>query len=174
MINLRYFSLLFSFLIVSVASAEPPNIQTPAPVIYLSDNLDEADGLGWCIDTMGRGFGENLHAHSCKPRGGDVQFSYDAASGQITSVPFEGKCMELIAPEDTKIAFGLRDCSSGRASQQFKFDPASGQITPAHHPQSCVSAGATSRRAGPFMSRDLLLSPCAQVAAELSTWVVRN
>ena len=28
-----------------------PIIQTPAPIIYLNDNLDEKDKLGWCFDT---------------------------------------------------------------------------------------------------------------------------
>jgi len=54
-----------------------PIIQTPSPVIYLADNLDEQDQLGYCIDTRGNGFNEELHAHSCKASGGDVQFYYD-------------------------------------------------------------------------------------------------
>ncbi len=54
------------------AVAEPPQLQTSAPVIFLADNLDEQDKLGWCIDTQGRGFSERLHAHSCKPQGGNV------------------------------------------------------------------------------------------------------
>ena len=173
MIKINFFSLLVAILFTSAAFAEPAKIQTPSPVIHLVDNLDEADGLGWCIDTMGRGFGENLHAHSCKPRGGDVQFSYKADSGQIASVPFEGKCMELIAPGD-RIAFGLRDCSADLGSQRFTFNAKSGQITPADSPQSCVAAGSASRSAGPFMSRDLVLVPCAGATSEFITWVVRN
>ena len=169
----KYSSILIAYLVASTALAEPAKIQTPSPVIFLADNLDEADGLGWCIDTMGRGYGENLHTHSCKPRGGDVQFSYDADSGQIASVPFEEKCMELIAP-DAKIAFGLRDCSADLVSQKFSFDAGSGYITPADRPQSCVSAGSASRSAGPFMSRDLVLAPCAEADSELITWVIRN
>ncbi|MEP3045222.1 MAG: hypothetical protein ABJL55_04815 [Roseibium sp.] len=46
------------------AQAEPPVLQTPAPVIFLADNMDEKDDLGWCIDTLGRGFGERLQTHS--------------------------------------------------------------------------------------------------------------
>ena len=48
--------------------ASEANIKTPSPVIHLKDNLDETDGLGWCIDTVGRGYAETLHAHSCKPQ----------------------------------------------------------------------------------------------------------
>ena len=63
-------SLIFTFDI----QAAPPNILTPAPVIYLADNLDEQDQLGWCIDTKGRGFSDRLHAHSCKQRGVTYNF----------------------------------------------------------------------------------------------------
>ena len=56
----------------------PPELQTPEPVIYLADNIDEQDALGWCIDTLGRGWSEQLQTHSCKPQGGDVQFAYDS------------------------------------------------------------------------------------------------
>ncbi|WP_299481446.1 ricin-type beta-trefoil lectin domain protein [uncultured Roseibium sp.] len=152
------------------ALAEAPDLKTPAPVIYLADNLDEKDNLGWCIDTLGRGYSENLQTHSCKPQGGDVQFSFDASSGQIRSVEFSGKCMELIAPDDPKIAFGLRDCSDGNETQQFAFDTASGRITPKDQPDNCVAAGEASRSAGPFMSRDLILAPCASADAAMITW----
>lgn len=154
------------------ALAEAPDLKTPAPVIYLADNLDEPDKLGWCIDTQGRGFGENLHAHSCKPQGGDVQFSFDQQTGQIRSVAFDGKCMELIAPDD-KIAFGLRDCS-GAKGQVFAFDRSGGHITPGDISDSCVAAGDASRSAGPFLSRDLVLAPCDTTAAELITWVEKQ
>lgn len=154
------------------AFAAEPDLKTPAPVIYLADNLDEKDNLGWCIDTQGRGFGENLHAHSCKPQGGDVQFSLDEATGQIRSVAFDGKCMELIAPND-KIAFGLRDCAEGQNNQVFRFDAASGRISPANMSDSCVAAGDASRSAGPFMSRDLVLMSCASAPVELVSWKVK-
>ena len=56
--------------------AEEPAIQTQGTVIYLADNLNEEAKLGWCIDTQGRGFSDKLHSHSCKPTGGDTQFSF--------------------------------------------------------------------------------------------------
>lgn len=59
---------------------------TPAPVIHLADNLDEADGLGWCIDTVGRGFNTALQVHSCKPQGATCSFPLTlelANSGQL-------------------------------------------------------------------------------------------
>ena len=75
---------------LDMTQSNPPILQTPSPVIYLADNLDEKDQLGYCIDTRGRGFNEELHAHSCKPRGGDVQFSYNKETLQICSVEFTG------------------------------------------------------------------------------------
>ena len=160
----------FSCFLALPALADAPKIQTPPPVIYLADNLDEVDQLGWCIDTLGRGYAENLQAHSCKPQGGDVQFSFDADTGQIASVEFAGKCMELIAPDD-KIAFGLRDCATSQSLQQFVFDKGTGRIKPVSQPNNCVAAGDASRAAGPFMSRDLILAPCETTPPELTTWI---
>lgn len=54
---------------MQTASAAPPDLKTPAPVIFLADNLDENQNLGFCIDTVGRGLSDRLHAHSCKPQG---------------------------------------------------------------------------------------------------------
>lgn len=80
------------------------------PVIHLADNLGEADGLGWCIDTLGRGLAETLQIHSCKPQGGDTQFRYDAEAQQIQSVAFKGKCVVLRDADNTAAPFGLFDC----------------------------------------------------------------
>jgi len=76
--------LLLLLFIPLVSFGQPlPILQTPSPVIYLADNLDEQDQLGYCIDTRGRGFNEKLHAHSCKAKGGDVQFFYNKETLQI-------------------------------------------------------------------------------------------
>ena len=70
---MRYATIILALLInANTGEAAPPELQTPAPVIYLADNLDEQDKLGWCIDTVGQGLSDRLHAHSCKPHGGDV------------------------------------------------------------------------------------------------------
>ena len=47
---------LLSSLVTLSANSAPPELQTPEPVIYLADNIDEKDNLGWCIDTLGRGW----------------------------------------------------------------------------------------------------------------------
>ena len=101
-----------------MVNAEPPELQAPSPVIYLADNLDEQDKLGWCIDTLGRGFSEQLQTHSCKPLGGDVQFSYNQETQQIMSVEFPGKCADLNQPAAEGVSFDLLDCS-GSEEQKF-------------------------------------------------------
>ncbi len=161
-------------LFTSAVIAASPNIQTPSPVIYLADNLDEKDQLGWCIDTLGRGFAEELQAHSCKPNGGDVQFSIDATSQQIRSVEFNGKCMTLSAPENEAVPFGLKDCAADEPSQRYVYDQATMQIRFAGDETKCVSVATQSRSAGPFMSRDLKLTPCADTDEILMKWIVRE
>lgn len=156
--------------ITAPAFAEAPNLKTPAPVIYLADNLDEVDRLGWCIDTRGRGFAENLQVHSCKPQGGDVQFAVDSDSGQIRSVEFADYCMEYVPSADP--VFALRTCDATAQGQRFSYDESARAISPADAPDQCVVAGAESRRAGPFMSRPLLMAACNAAPAELREWIV--
>ena len=143
-------------------------VQTPSPVIHLKDNLDEADGLGWCIDTIGRGLSNQLHAHSCKPQGGDVQFRFDPQSGQIASVAFDGLCATFTG----SVPIGLIDCDASNA-QRFSYDIDAMTFSPVSDPDTCLAVGAASRSAGPFMSRDLDVVACDAVDDALKTWVVR-
>lgn len=154
------------------AWAEAPQIQTPSPVIYLADNLDEKDNLGWCIDTLGRGFAENLQAHSCKPQGGDVQFSFDAETGLIRNVEFSKFCMQHNA--GNKPVFGLVPCDAKNNDQQFSYTAETQSISPASNDALCVSVAKESRTAGPFMSRSLLLETCAETDAKFRTWIIAN
>ena len=160
-----------------IGAAEAPDIKSGTPVIYLADNLDEKDKLGWCIDTKGRGFSEILHAHSCKPDRGkdlDTQFSWHEESGQIRSVAFEGKCMTLNKPADPVEPFGLLDCTSDESAQQFVYDPESMEIRPATDPSQCVVVAQDSRAAGPFMSRDLIYASCQSIAKKHKQWIIKN
>ena len=159
------------------AEAEAPVLRSGTPVIYLADNLDEKDKLGWCIDTRGRGFADTLHAHSCKPAGPgprDTQFSYDAESGQIRSVAFDGKCMAFSDPENEVLPFGLLDCASGEASQKFVHDPKSMEIRIGSDATKCVVVGPHSAAAGPFMSRDLIHADCGSVETKFKQWIVKK
>lgn len=166
-------TVLLLLLIPMAASAAPPDLKTPAPVIYLADNLDEKDKLGWCIDTVGRGFGERLHAHSCKPRGGDVQFLYDKAGRRIASATYSGKCATLTAPAAAGVSLGLVDCAKDSAEQVFDYDAVAMEFRPGGDPTLCLAAGAAGRSAGPYMSRDLGLAPCGSTDAKLKQWRIK-
>ena len=155
-------------------AADPPELQTPAPVIYLSDNLDEKDKLGWCIDTKGRGFSEQLHAHSCKPRGGDVQFSHNKETGQIVSATFEGKCATLLLPAAAGVSLGLFDCSPDTTHQVFTYHEDSSEFRPQDDNTLCLVVGETSRAAGPFMSRNLELAACDSTEVLYKQWRLKE
>ena len=156
----------------SAASAEAPELKTPAPVIYLADNLDEKDNLGFCIDTVGRGLSDRLHAHSCKPQGGDVQFRHDATTGQIASAAFDNLCAQLMQPADDGVKLALVPCSED-GLQKFDYDAASMEIRPAGSSNLCLASPGSSRSAGPFMSRDLILVDCASSAPSQKQWVIK-
>ncbi|WP_419910776.1 ricin-type beta-trefoil lectin domain protein [Hoeflea sp.] len=157
--------------IASGVDAAPPELRTPAPVIYLADNLDEKDRLGYCIDTLGRGLSDRLQAHSCKPAGGDVQFVHVEASGHIRSATYTNKCAQLLSAPAEGVGVALLDCSDNPL-QRFEYDRADQTIRPGGQAGLCLAAGAASRSAGPFMSRDLLLADCAQAEPALIRWEV--
>ena len=162
-------------LIVPLTSfAEAPEVQTKGTVIYLADNLNEEAKLGWCIDTQGRGFSDKLHSHSCKPGGGDTQFSFDANSGMIKSVAFEGKCMTLGAPDNAEVPFFLLDCVEGDEAQQFIYDIPSMEFRLGTDESKCVAVAEPIIEAGPFQSRHLVFAPCADLSPSFKQWVIRD
>ena len=108
--NKLVFTLFFIVLNIKSIFGTEPYIKTPSPVIYLENNLDEKDNLGYCLDTIGRGFADKLHAHSCKPRGGDVQFKFGYDQKRIQSATFEGKCVEVIDEIKNGSRLGLFNC----------------------------------------------------------------
>ncbi|MFL2546981.1 MAG: ricin-type beta-trefoil lectin domain protein [Candidatus Rariloculaceae bacterium] len=163
-----------ALLIAQPAVSAEPELQTPEPVIYLADNLDEQDNLGWCIDTLGRGWSEQLQTHSCKPQGGDVQFSYNEETGQIASVEFPGKCATLHESAAAGVSFDLLDCSADSAEQRFTYNAETSEFMPNADQSLCVAAGAASQSAGPFMSRILELAPCASTDLRLKQWVIKG
>lgn len=154
--------------------AESPIIQTEGPIIHLADNLDEAAMLGWCIDTEGRGLSEKLHAHSCKPTGGDVLFTYAPDKGRIESATYAGMCMAYNAPDSAENPFGLIACDDTDPNQRFVHDAESGQIRLGADETQCVTVSATIDDAGPFQSRDLLLAACKELDPSFTTWVIRD
>lgn len=161
------------FVFATTARSEPPKLQTPAPVIFLADNLDEQEELGYCIDTIGRGLSDRLHIHSCKPQGGDVQYAYDRANGHIASPTYENKCAALMAAPAPGVKLALLDCADV-ADQAFEYDKASLELHPAERVDLCLAAGPDSFPAGKFMKRDLLLAVCAETPKNLRQWVVKD
>ncbi|MEP4474067.1 MAG: ricin-type beta-trefoil lectin domain protein [Lentilitoribacter sp.] len=164
-----FLALSFAFLVANVFASEP-DLKAPNPVIYLSDNLDENQNLGWCIDTVGRGYNDQLHAHSCKPQGGDVQFKFLAGTSQIQSVEYPEKCVALVDESSEKLPFGLVDCDAASTSQMFTYHADTLKITLASDTEKCMAVGAQSRSAGPFMSRDLIIGNCADLPKTHMQW----
>ena len=169
-----FIGLFLCFLFPYITNASPPDLKTPGPVIYLSDNLDEKDRLGWCIDTVGRGFSDRLHAHSCKPRGGDVQFFYNDKTRQITSATYRNKCATLDQPATAGTSLGLLDCSPASAQQLFTYHADASEFRVESDSALCLAVGKTSRSAGPFMSRDLILADCQSTQAEYKQWNIKD
>lgn len=154
--------------------ADAPVIQTVGPVIHLADNLDEEAMLGWCIDTEGRGLGDQLHAHSCKPTGDDVLFSYAPDTGMIESATYAGMCMAYNAPDSAENPFGLIACDEADQTQHFAYDEASMEIHLADDAAQCVTVSPVIDDAGPFQSRDLLLAACEDLEPSFKQWVIRG
>ncbi len=157
---------------VEVTSANPPILKTPSPVIYLADNLDEQDQLGYCIDTRGRGFNEELHAHSCKPRGGDVQFFYNKETLQICSVEFTGYCIEMPGGASKGMSLKLLESDTTSSDQKFIYNEDSGEFMPEEGLTLCLVVGETSRAAGIYMSRSLTLELSSETDVKLKQWVI--
>lgn len=172
-IDLLWIAAFFLFGVTSLpALAAPPNLQTPAPVIYLADNLDEKDNLGWCIDTVGRGLADRLHAHSCKPFGGDVQFYYKSSTRQIASATFANLCAE-INNAGKSTALGLVKCSTA-TGQKFSYNKETSEFRPISDANLCLAVGKASRSAGPFMSRSLDLARCDAVDSKYRQWIIKG
>ena len=153
-----------------------PKIKTPAPIIFLSNNLDEKDKLGFCIDTVGRGLSDNLHLHSCKPQGGGVQFSLDIRTGQIKSATFDNLCAEISSKdaESNDATMGnlkLVRCQNS-IMQKFSYDENTTQIRPQGIDNFCLASAGESRQAGPFMSRDLVIGMCSAIPTHLKSWTI--
>ncbi len=158
-------------------SAEPPMLQASGPIIYLADNLDEENGLGWCIDTIGPGFSETLHSRACSADDGDTEgrdfsFTYDPTSGQIAAVTFGGKCVTANT-EGTGPVVGLYDCQPENPAQLFVYDAEEMTFHPGGNESICITAATESVDHGMFQSRALALQACNEVDATLRQWLIK-
>ena len=154
--------------------AEAPNIQTKGPIIHLADNLNEEASLGWCIDTDGRELTELLHAHSCKPEGDDVLFTYGAESGMIQSATYADVCMAYNAPDNAENPFGLIACDATDEAQRFDYDEASMELRLGTDMTQCVAVAANIDEAGPYQSRHLILAACGELEPGFKQWVIQE
>lgn len=149
-----------------------PVIQTPAPLIHLADNLDEQDLLGWCIDTRGNGFNENIHLHSCKASGGDVQFVYNEESRQICSAEFVGFCIEMSGGPFEGVSLILVESNTDTPDQRFVYNEDNGEFNAEENINLCIAAGNISTAAGIYMSRSLTLEISSETEESLKKWVI--
>ena len=138
-------------------NSNAPNIQTPDPIIYLADNLDEQEKLGYCIDTDGKDFSDSLQVHSCKPNGDDVLFYYDEETQQICSATYPGFSAAMIGGPKVGMTISLVKSEPKSSEQKFIYYKESGEFRPKENTKLCLAAGNESDAAGPYMSRTCLL-----------------
>ena len=134
-----------------------PSIQSPNPIIYLADNLDEQDKLGYCIDTDGKDFSDSLQVHSCKPNGDDVLFYYDEETLQICSATYSCFSAAIIGGAKIGMTISLVKSEPESSEQKFVYNKESGEFRPKENTKLCLAAGSESDKAGPYMSRTLSL-----------------
>jgi len=163
----------------NLANADAPQVPSEGPYIVLSDNLDEPNGYGFCMDTLGAGQSDLMQTHSCKPanldeprsyEGNDTRFEYDAETMQVESYPFEGYCMQVLR-SNTSAEFALLECSD-HSRQQFVYNDADQTLRLNEDQDSCVAVAAETEPAGPWVKRSLTLQVCDELDASLKQWTV--
>ncbi|MEM8952085.1 MAG: hypothetical protein AAGA21_14105 [Pseudomonadota bacterium] len=161
------------------AFAGAPQVPSSGPYIVLSQNLDEPNGYGFCLDTSGPGKSDLMHTHSCKPakegeprsyRGNDTRFEYSSETMQIMSYPFEGFCMQALIARDVVI-YALLECSN-HPRQKFKYDLTDQTLRLNEDESLCVSVASETQPAGPWVKRALMLTGCNETEASLKEWTV--
>ena len=165
--------------ISNVAYADAPEVPSAAPYIVLGDNLDEPNGYGFCMDTLGAGQSDLMQTHSCKPHkegeardyaGFDTRFTYDSTTGQIESYAFDGVCMQALIASSATV-FALLECSDN-SRQKFVYDNTDQTLRLAEDTERCVSVASETEEAGPWVKRSLTLENCEEVDASLKQWSV--
>ena len=162
-----------------ITNADAPQVPSEAPYIVLSENHDEPNGYGFCIDTYGPGQSDLLQTHSCKPpsegeprsyEGNDTRFEYNADTLQVVSYPFEGFCMQALTAIG-KSEFALLECSD-HPRQKFLYNEADQTLRLNENQDSCVVVVSETVPAGPWVKRPLSLETCDEVDASLKQWSV--
>jgi len=183
-------------LAIGSVSAGEPNVPTPAPYIVLSENFDEPNGYGFCLDTFGPGQSELMHTHTCKPKkgkgtyqakdkdktkdkakgrskfggGDDVRFEYDAETKQISSYAYKGQCMQVLIARG-KSEFALLECSD-HIHQKFFYEVKDNTLKLDKDHRYCVAVEPKTIKAGPWVKRTLELVECNKVEPALKQWTI--
>ena len=157
--------------------ADAPKVPSDVPYFVLSDNHDEPNGYGFCLDTAGRGKTDLLQSHTCKPASkdkegkptpNDTQFWYDAENKRVESVAYPGMCMQvLISPYAT--VFGLLDCGD-QPRQKFVYSADDKMLKMEEDQTKCISVVSETIKAGPWSSRALALTSCDETEDSLKQW----
>ena len=162
-----------------IANADAPQVPSVAPYIVLSENHDEPNGFGFCIDTYGAGQSDLLQTHTCKPpsedkprnyAGHDTRFEYNPDTLQVVSYPFEGFCMQALIATG-KSEFALLECSD-HPRQKFVYSEADQTLRLNEDQNTCVTVASETVPAGPWVKRPLSLETCDEVDASLKQWSV--
>lgn len=172
-------TLMIGLLLSAIAPvfAEAPKVPSDAPYLVLSDNQDEPNGYGFCLDTAGRGKTDLLQSHTCKPARKDkegnavkhdTQFWYDAENKRVESVAYPGLCMQvLISPYTT--VFGLLECGD-QPRQKFVYSADDKMLKMEEDQTQCISVVSETKKAGPWSSRALALTACDDTEDSLKQW----
>ncbi len=181
---MRTFQILSVFAVCTIlgtsALAAPPEVPTSAPYIVLSDNLDEPNGYGFCIDTMSLGLNDLMHSHTCKPQQEgaernspqhDVRFMFKADSMQVESYAFEGLCMQALLAAGRDTVFALLECSDA-PRQKFVYNQDDGTLRLEEDQARCVGVVSETVPAGPWVARGLVLAACDELEDSLKQWTV--
>ena len=169
-----------SGVLCTAALAAPPEVPTEPPYIVLSDNLDEPNGYGFCIDTMSLGLNDLMHSHTCKPaqpgaernsNQHDVRFMYHADSMQVESYAFEGLCMQALMAAGRDTVFALLECSDA-SRQKFVYNQDDQSLRLAEDQARCVGVAPETAPAGPWVARGLVLASCEELDDTLKQWTV--
>lgn len=167
------------FGVAGIANAEAPQVPSHAPYIALSENHDEPNGFGFCLDTYGPGQSDLLQTRTCKPPSdgeprtfadSDTRFEYDTSTLQIKSYAFQGFCTQVLVAKG-KSEFALLECRD-HPRQKFIYDEADQTLRLNEDNDSCVAISSEMVPAGPWVKRPLTLQTCDHVDASLKQWTV--
>lgn len=171
---------LASSVFINGAFAAPPDAPTEPPYIVLSDNHDEPNGYGFCIDTMSRGLNDLMQSHTCKPAqdgapknspNHDVRFMYKADTMQVASWAYEGLCMQALLAAGRDTVFALLECRDA-PRQKFVYNE-DDQTLRLHEDQTrCVGVVSETAAAGPWVARGMVLESCEELEDSRKQWTV--